>query len=360
MLANLKSKTELSVPFFVILLSIFILSVPFEGIGKTIRIPKDHASLEEAVKAASAGDTLLIASGTFDGTLDVHVPLVVIGNGIDSTILTNSICHAPVKIHQTSGCRIKNLSVITPGMNEMSSVIIDSSKYVYLSEIKIKGGVWTSYGSGRPGLCISHSSNVSIIKANVSGGNGRGDNYTSGLPGGNGVTVQHSIGIHVDSSELAGGEGGSGGYSNGTVHENGKKGYAIALDDSSSASLTVSKLDAEYYKDSSSVISLTNISGLKTAVMNDKNLPEKFSLSQNYPNPFNMTTTIKYSLPKSSHISITVYNMLGERIAEILNCNQNAGDYTVPFDATGLASGIYFYTMKAGSYGQTKKLILLK
>jgi len=89
-------------------------------------------------------------------------------------------------------------------------------------------------------------------------------------------------------------------------------------------------------------------------------LPKNFELSQNYPNPFNPSTVIKYSVPESGMVSLKIYNLLGEEVSELLNQNQNAGTYTATFDARLLSSGVYFYTLKAGSYTSTKKMMLIK
>ncbi len=98
-----------------------------------------------------------------------------------------------------------------------------------------------------------------------------------------------------------------------------------------------------------------------TGVKNEKpDLPIKYALSQNFPNPFNPSTEIKYSIPKASNVSLTVYNMLGQKIAGLVNGQKAAGNYTVLFDASKLSSGIYFYTLKAGNFVTTKKMILLK
>ncbi len=89
-------------------------------------------------------------------------------------------------------------------------------------------------------------------------------------------------------------------------------------------------------------------------------LPKKFDLSQNYPNPFNPTTTINYALPQGSNVQITVYNTLGEKIVELVNGNKSAGRHRVTFDAAQFASGVYYYKIKAGSFMQIKKMILLR
>ncbi|MFI5251176.1 MAG: T9SS type A sorting domain-containing protein [Bacteroidota bacterium] len=89
-------------------------------------------------------------------------------------------------------------------------------------------------------------------------------------------------------------------------------------------------------------------------------VPNRSSLSQNYPNPFNPTTTISYALPQSAHVTLEVYNTLGERVALLMDEQEQAGYHNVEFHTTGLASGVYFYRISAGSFMDIKKLILLK
>ena len=85
-----------------------------------------------------------------------------------------------------------------------------------------------------------------------------------------------------------------------------------------------------------------------------------FSLYQNYPNPFNPSTKIQYVLPIASTVTLTAYNMLGQQIAILVNQQKSAGTYSESFNATNLSSGIYFYTLKAGTFSETKKMILIK
>ena len=89
-------------------------------------------------------------------------------------------------------------------------------------------------------------------------------------------------------------------------------------------------------------------------------LPTKFELKQNYPNPFNPTTNIKYSIGKKTKVTLKVYDMLGREIATLINKEQTPGNYAVEFDALSLSSGVYFYTLKAGEFTATKKMILMK
>lgn len=89
-------------------------------------------------------------------------------------------------------------------------------------------------------------------------------------------------------------------------------------------------------------------------------LPDKFMLAQNYPNPFNALTTIPYDLPENCHIELTIYNLLGQKVATVLEGKQTAGHKTVRWDASSFASGIYFYKLKAGDFVYARKMILLK
>lgn len=92
----------------------------------------------------------------------------------------------------------------------------------------------------------------------------------------------------------------------------------------------------------------------------NNSVPAEFQLSQNYPNPFNPSTQINYSLPQSSDVLLKVYNVLGQEITTLVNGKQAAGKYDVKFDASRLSSGIYYYTISAGSFNETKKMILMK
>jgi len=91
-----------------------------------------------------------------------------------------------------------------------------------------------------------------------------------------------------------------------------------------------------------------------------RNSVYSYSLAQNYPNPFNSNTTIEYSLETPGQVKITVYNLLSENVAEILNEFKLKGNYQVVFNANSLASGIYFYQMRVGNFSQVKKMILLR
>lgn len=102
-------------------------------------------------------------------------------------------------------------------------------------------------------------------------------------------------------------------------------------------------------------------SDLVTSVQTDKkDLPQSYSLEQNFPNPFNPETTISYTLPKSNYVQLKVYDILGTEVASLVDEPQEAGQYQIHFNAGGLSSGIYFYSLKAGNFSRVLKMILLK
>jgi len=92
----------------------------------------------------------------------------------------------------------------------------------------------------------------------------------------------------------------------------------------------------------------------------NRGMPSAFGLSQNYPNPFNPTTTIRYDVPKESHVAIKVYNILGQEVMTLVDDNKRPGRYAVMLDGARLASGIYIYRVKAGDFVESKKLVVIK
>jgi hypothetical protein len=87
----------------------------------------------------------------------------------------------------------------------------------------------------------------------------------------------------------------------------------------------------------------------------------EFSLEQNYPNPFNPSTTINFSVPnENTLVSLKIYNSLGQVVGTLINQVVHAGNHEVQFDAAGLSSGVYFYTLSAGNFVDSKKMVVMK
>jgi len=97
-----------------------------------------------------------------------------------------------------------------------------------------------------------------------------------------------------------------------------------------------------------------------TASLSESALPAHFHISQNYPNPFNPTTVIQYEIPGRSHVTLTVYDILGRRVATLVNDFREAGRYNVMFNGRGLASGMYLYRLQAGNFVSVKKMLVIK
>jgi hypothetical protein len=97
-----------------------------------------------------------------------------------------------------------------------------------------------------------------------------------------------------------------------------------------------------------------------TSVDERPEIPNGFNLSQNYPNPFNPMTKINFDLGQASNVKLNIYDILGRRVATLVDQFMNTGAYTVNFDASRLASGVYFYSIEAGDFKMNKKMILLK
>ncbi len=89
-------------------------------------------------------------------------------------------------------------------------------------------------------------------------------------------------------------------------------------------------------------------------------IPDKIELEQNFPNPFNPKTTIRFSLEKDGFVNLTIFDVLGRKMIQLVNCNKNAGIHETDFYAGGLSSGVYFYRLTAGSRSIIKKLMILK
>jgi hypothetical protein len=139
--------------------------------------------------------------------------------------------------------------------------------------------------------------------------------------------------------------------------------YSVAVDKAGYNESVTQNVNALYDMMGSPVNGSANFT-INSVVMsvssNSTVQPKSYSLEQNYPNPFNPSTTIKYSLPNNSAVSLKVYNLIGQEVATLINTYQTSGEYVVTFNASNLSSGVYFYRLDAGSYNVVKKMMLLK
>ncbi len=109
-------------------------------------------------------------------------------------------------------------------------------------------------------------------------------------------------------------------------------------------------------------VQVQQISGSITSVDNGnkESVPTTFELKQNYPNPFNPSTSISFTMAKTENVTLKIFNIIGQEVATLINGQMSAGSHLVTFNAANLASGIYFYQLKAGSQIAIKKMVLLK
>jgi photosystem II stability/assembly factor-like uncharacterized protein len=108
------------------------------------------------------------------------------------------------------------------------------------------------------------------------------------------------------------------------------------------------------------LLKTTDGGGDPVSVDDDLSTPLSFKLEQNYPNPFNPSTTIRFSIPEAAFVSLKVYNSLGQEVETLVTKELNTGNYKYDWNAEGLTSGIYFYKLQAGSFVETKKMMLIK
>lgn len=129
--------------------------------------------------------------------------------------------------------------------------------------------------------------------------------------------------------------------------------FAFGTNNSTTTGITIEALYVELVDPATITVSTEEGRG------NDE-LPNAFALEQNYPNPFNPTTNIDFALPNAADVQLTVYNMLGQKVATLVNERMQAGAHQVTFDASSIASGMYVYRIEAGNFVSTKKMMLIK
>lgn len=102
------------------------------------------------------------------------------------------------------------------------------------------------------------------------------------------------------------------------------------------------------------------MTGTSAGVESDENIPSEYSLEQNYPNPFNPSTVIGFGIPKEGMVTLKIYDILGQEVAELVKGHKSAGKYSVEFNSGALSSGMYIYKLTSGTFSETRKMILMK
>ncbi|RCK71930.1 MAG: Cell surface protein [Ignavibacteriae bacterium] len=137
-------------------------------------------------------------------------------------------------------------------------------------------------------------------------------------------------------------------------------GYWVKV--SSPCKLILSSISDYYSKDKINIIFTNEIPPLppNEEIMDSLGIPTNFMLEQNYPNPFNPMTKIEYSIPKKEKVKLTIYNVLGQEVVQLVNLEQEAGKYSVTWDSHNAPSGLYIYRLQAGNFNAVKKMLLLR
>jgi len=205
---------------------------------------------------------------------------------------------------------------------------INNGRVQYFPEIVVDptGAINVVYNDSR--------NNANAIEIYLSRSTNGGDNW-----------VDYKISDHsfIPNGNLGGGLGNQG-DNIGMTYANGKL-WPVWMDNSTGA-----------YQVWTAGIDINTI-GIQTI---STDVPSSFSLSQNFPNPFNPTTTIKFNIPKAENVSLKIYDALGKEIALLVNESLNPGVYSADWNASGFASGVYFYSFIAADFVQTKKMVLVK
>ncbi|NUN09673.1 MAG: T9SS type A sorting domain-containing protein [Ignavibacteriaceae bacterium] len=135
--------------------------------------------------------------------------------------------------------------------------------------------------------------------------------------------------------------------------------YSLVTNTSAYSAARIDDIDVSGDLNASEVTITISPEGV-TSVKGSTIAPATFELSQNYPNPFNPSTVIKYSVPAATNVTLSVYNVIGQKVATLVNEVKNAGTYEVKFNASSLSSGLYIYKLETPGQTITRKMTLLK
>jgi hypothetical protein len=400
------------------------------GCGTVLNVPADYATIQAAIDAATNGDTVLVASGTYVENLNINKNIILsstsgpentiidgnqngrvikldgsVSSDIDMKIIGFSIQNGNTSEHQGGGgiylrnrstiienCFIMNNSTSEPSMGGgglsiagdddtevrviiKSSLIANNTSEVWSTTDD--GGGWAS-AIWIPDM-RNASGSISIINTSFSGNQGEvlvsfGNNYYSftlknsiiwdngntrlGLP-----TQPYDNRIIVSFSNIQGGYEGEDNIDANPLFCN----YA---------SNVYPNLKGNYHLMPSSPSVGTGENGVNMGAFGvgceidrletlSEFVPDNYFLHENYPNPFNPTTTLRFDLPEVSDITLTIYNMLGQKVRTFNYQNTSAGYHSVTWNATNdygeqVGAGVYLYQLRANQFVKTRKMVLLK
>jgi photosystem II stability/assembly factor-like uncharacterized protein len=226
------------------------------------------------------------------------------------------------------------------------------------------GNYWLLAGSGLP--ANSGIASLAVKDSNVYAGLGSGEGvYYSSDNGSNWINISEPFFINqvwtivLADTNLFVGTNGDGVF---LTQNNGLSWTPVneGLTNLYIRSLIITENDYIFAGTTNGYVCYRPLSEIITGLMGTNNKQYSYSLSQNYPNPFNPATIIRYSIPHSSQVQITVYDILGNEIEILVNEEKQSGTYELTWNAANLPSGVYFYQLKAGTYLQTRKMILLR
>ena len=258
-----------------------------------------------------------------------------------------------------------------PTLYDLSFAVMGNNVFVGMAsgDFKSDGGVWLSTNNGKSWTSAYSDlpSNISVFSFAINGTNlfagcynglylstNNGKNWTEADSGLKNLTVSSLVvsGLNIfagtnDGVWLSTNNGTIWSSVNSGLNQLGVQSLAIIRD--------------TLFAGSGGGVWIRPLSDMITSVdQPESGLPTNFNLEQNYPNPFNPSTTINYSVNKAGLVTIKVYDILGREVGTLVNEQKNPGNYEVQFNASRLASGVYFYRMQAGDFVETKKLLLLK
>jgi len=364
--------------------------------GKVIHVPKDYSTIQKGINAANYQDTVLVEAGTYYEIITMKANTLLIGSGFENTVIDGKgVGNGDGSVVVgADNCLIKGFTIRNANLEYSSNLGagIDGGFYSFT----IKENLITNCRIGivADGTCliernlifkntglagITASSTAIITNNTIVNNDARGIQFSGDSP-----NIINNIVVGNTDKGIANFGSGNISVKSNDVFNNGQNYYGLhdqtGLNGNISDDPIFVKPDSNNFHlqysspcidkgDSQSEIDPDGTRADMGAfyyahstvgVNNKYDLPTKFSLSQNYPNPFNPTTTINYSVPKSGHVSLKVYDLLGREATALVNENKSVGNYTVQFNASKLVSGVYFYRMQAGDFVQTKKLLLIK